>query len=342
MLTPMSGAATSVSNAAPIRIGQIGTAHGHATKLSVYRESPDYEVVGLVEPDERRRRQLGSAAAFRDVALMTEEQLLNSPGLQMVLIETEVSDLLATGQRCLDAGKHIHLDKPAGESPGSFQRLLETAKAKHLIVQMGYMYRYNPGVLMLKEFLRQGWLGDIFEIHAVMSKVVPDQSRRELAKYSGGMMFELGCHLIDLVVGLVGEPESVHPFAAPVHPAKDGLADNMLAVLNYPRCLASVKSSAAEVDGFARRHLSICGTKGTFHMQPLDRPSVRVTFDEPHGEYRRGYQDVTVPAYRRYVADAADMVAVIRGEKTNEFSYEHDLAVQRTVLQASGLNGVDA
>ena len=36
-----------------IKIGQIGVGHAHATKLSVYRHSPDYEVVGIVEPDPR-------------------------------------------------------------------------------------------------------------------------------------------------------------------------------------------------------------------------------------------------------------------------------------------------
>ena len=33
-----------------LKMGQIGVGHAHATKLQVYRESPDYEVVGLVEP----------------------------------------------------------------------------------------------------------------------------------------------------------------------------------------------------------------------------------------------------------------------------------------------------
>ncbi|MEZ6079642.1 MAG: hypothetical protein R3C56_29430 [Pirellulaceae bacterium] len=35
----------------PIRVGQIGVGHAHANKLAVYRASPDYEVVGVVEPD---------------------------------------------------------------------------------------------------------------------------------------------------------------------------------------------------------------------------------------------------------------------------------------------------
>ena len=55
---------------------------------------------------------------------------------------------------------HIHLDKPAGESLPQFKRILDEAAKKHLLVQMGYMYRYNPGVVMLRDFLKRGWLGD--------------------------------------------------------------------------------------------------------------------------------------------------------------------------------------
>ena len=103
---------------------------------------------------------------------MTQEQLLNVPGLQAVLVETRVRDLLNAAESCIAAGKHIHLDKPAGESLPQFQRILESAAKQKLLVQMGYMYRYNPAVVLLRDFLKQGWLGDVFEVHAVMSKVI--------------------------------------------------------------------------------------------------------------------------------------------------------------------------
>ena len=74
---------------------------------------------------------------------------------------------------------------------------------------MGYMYRYNPAVVLLREFLKKGWLGEVFEVHAVMSKVVAPADRNELAEYRGGIMFELGCHVIDLVVGVLGKPTEV-------------------------------------------------------------------------------------------------------------------------------------
>ncbi len=111
----------------------------------------------------------------------------------------------------------------------------------------------------------------------------------------------------------------------------------MLAVFKYPAATASVRSTAMEVEGFARRHFTVCGTEGTFHIQPLDNPSARVALSVEREGYVRGYQEVTFPSFTRYVGDAADMARIIRGEKASDFSYEHDLAVQQSVLEASGL-----
>ena len=179
-----------------IKIGQIGVGHAHASKLSVYRQSKDYEVVGLVEPDDRLREAAESKEVYRGLPWMTREQLLNVPGLRAVLVETRVRDLLDTAEACVGAGMHVHLDKPAGESLPQYRRILEAASEKNLWVQMGYMYRYNPAVVLLREVLKRGWLGEVFEVHAVMSKVVAPPDRTALAEYRGGIMFELGCHVI--------------------------------------------------------------------------------------------------------------------------------------------------
>jgi predicted dehydrogenase len=329
--------ATAQESKSRIKIGQIGVGHAHASKLGVYRRSLDYEVVGIVEPDAALRRRAETQEPYRDLPWMTQEQLLNVPGLQAVLVETKVRDLLNSAEACVTAGKHIHLDKPAGESLPQFRRILDSAKSQSLLVQMGYMYRYNPAVVLLRQFLNDGWLGDVFEVHTVMSKVVDPAGRRSLAEYPGGMMFELGCHILDLVVGVLGPPDKVAPFPQHASTLADGLADNMLAVLTYPRAIATVKSSAMEVDGGSRRHFVACGTGGTFHIQPLDNPSARVTLSQPRGEYQRGGQDVTFPKYVRYVDDAAEMARIIRGEKPTDFPYDHDLTVQTTLLQACGL-----
>ncbi len=319
-----------------IKVGQVGVGHAHASKLSVFRDSADYEVVGIVEPDAELRQRAEQQAPYKGLTWMTQEQLLNAPGLELVLVETRVRDLLNAAEACVAAGKHVHLDKPAGESFPQYERILGSAAKQKLLVQMGYMYRYNPAVVMLREFLKQGWLGDVFEVHAVMSKVVDPASRKSLAEYPGGIMFELGCHILDLVIGVLGKPDDVTSIRQHIAKLDDGLQDNMLAMLKYPKASATVKSSALEVDGGERRHLVVCGTEGTFHIQPLDNPSARITLAKPHGKFKPGYQGVLFPKYSRYVDDAADIAKIIRGEKPTDFPYEHDLLVQKTLLQACG------
>jgi predicted dehydrogenase len=321
----------------PIKYGQIGVGHAHASKFSVYQQSDDYEVVGIAEPDEKLRREAQKSPTYRDVRWLSVEQLLNEPGLQVVGVETVVADLLDTAEQCIAAGKHIHLDKPAGTSLPQFRRLLDEAARQHLAIQMGYMYRYSPAIVLLRQFLERGWLGEPFEVHTVMSKLMNAQDRRPLTEFAGGTMFELGCHLIDLLVGLVGIPDAVHPFPRHSADIDDGLLDNMLAVFEYPRATATVRTSVTEVDGFARRHFVLCGTEGTFHIQPLDNPSAQVTLLRPRGKYQKGRQEVTFEKYARYVGDAADLARIVRQEKDADFTYEHDYAVQRAILQASGM-----
>lgn len=321
-----------------IKYGQIGVGHAHANKIKVYRESDEYDVIGVVEEDPNLRKQAQESPLYRDLPFITAEQLLNEPGLQVVGVETRVRDSLATALMCIEAGMHIHLDKPAGDSLPAFRRILDHAAKKHLVVQMGYMYRYNPAITLLRELLSKGWLGDVFEIHTVMSKLGGEAMRKEFAEFAGGTMFELGCHIIDLVHGVLGEPDHIHPF--PRHSAAyaDGLQDNMLAVFEYPKATATVRTSLNEVEGFSRRHFVVCGTKGTMHIQPLDDPRAKLALNQARGRFEKGYQDVSFPRYTRYVDDAADLAKIVRLEKDPDFRYEHDHSVQRSVLLASGMS----
>jgi predicted dehydrogenase len=176
-----------------IKIGLIGTGHSHAAgKVEVLRANADFEVVGVVEPDAKLAATAQAASAYQGLPFVAEEQLLNTPGLAAVAVETNVPDLLAAGERVIEAGKHLHLEKPGGASLPRFRRLLDTAARKHLVVQLGYMYRYSPAILLMRDLVKQGVLGEPFEIHAVMSKVVNTPSRRAFAEFAGGMMFEQG------------------------------------------------------------------------------------------------------------------------------------------------------
>ena len=322
-----------------LRIGQIGTGHAHADgKLAVIRRSSDFELVGVVEPDERLRRAAEARKDYQGVSWLTTEQLLNTPGLRAVAVETEVKDLLPTAARCIQANMHIHLDKPAGESLAEFRRLLDDATRRKLTVQMGYMFRYNPGFQFCFRAAREGWLGKVFSIEAVIGKASSASERAKLLRYRGGTMFELGCHLIDAVVALLGKPQQISAQARHAGNFPDDLLDHQLATLEYPDAVVTVRSSLVEVAGTSRRQFVVCGDGGTVDIRPLEPPAIRLALAAPRGEFKAGYQDVKVPNRPRYEADFVDLAQVIRGEKTFEWSPAHDLAVQETVLRASGLS----
>ncbi len=241
-----------LAQAPKIKAGQIGTRHAHASgKVGTMRKFTDlYDVIGVVEPDLDRRKELENTSAYKGVKWMTEEELLNTSGLQLVCVETAVKDLLDAAERCIDAGLHIHLDKPAGEDFKQFTRIVNKAKKQELIIQMGYMFRYNPGFRVLFKAASEGWLGNIHEAHGVISKTVGQSTRNTLAEYKGGTMFELGCHLIDSLTVFMGAPDKVTPYVRHTYPDRDNLADNIIGILQLPSASCELWQLPAGIQTF--------------------------------------------------------------------------------------------
>jgi predicted dehydrogenase len=321
-----------------IKVGQIGTAHAHASgKMAALRKlSEYYEVVGITEPNPDRRRKLKNHSAYRGLKWLSEEQLLNTAELQAVAVETEIPELVPTGMRCISAGAHIHLDKPAGLSLFEFKKLLDEATRRRLTVQMGYMFRYNPAFKFCFRAVQEGWLGDVFEVDGIISKTIGAQQRKELAVFPGSM-FELGCHLIDAMVKVLGKPDKVTGFSRRTRPRQDNLADNQLAVFEYIDSTATIRSALIEVAGQQRRQFVVCGDKGTVDIRPLEPPKLLFAPDRQLKKYKKGYQQVHMPPMPgRYDEQLIELARIINGQKESEYPPEHDLAVQEAVLKASG------
>ena len=320
-----------------LKIGQIGTGHAHARGVfsQLKQVTDDFELVGIVENDPKRRKALGDS--YQGVKLISEEQLLNTRGLQAVVVETEVQDLLPTATRCVAAGMHIHLDKPAGENLQDFKALLDQCRRRKRHLQMGYIYRYHTAFEFCYRAVAEGLLGDVFEVHAVMSKKVGASSRKYLSRFAGGSMSEIGCHVIDAMVRVLGKPTRTRPFARKTHPDRDPLVDNQLAVFDYPNAIASIRSSLVEYQGGSRRQFTVCGEFGTFDLRPLGGYKFRLALERPHDKFTKGYQDVTVEKGPGIFTRAfRDMAAVLRGEKDNDYGLDHELAVHEAILRASG------
>jgi len=240
---------------------------------------------------------------------------------------------------------HIHLDKPGGESFNKFKKVLSEAGRRDLTVQLGYMYRNNPAVQFCRKAVQQGWLGQVFEVHCVMSKFSGVGYRKYLSQFRGGTMFIYACHLIDLVVGLLGKPDRIVPFMRQTRSDAGQMCDNGLVVFEYPRATATIRTSSLEVEGFQRRQLVVCGDEGTIDIRPLEiygiRPpqplKLQLALSQDRASYKKGYQEVTFPQVpARYDDQLIELAQIIRGEIENPYPLEHELLVQKCLLEACG------
>jgi predicted dehydrogenase len=206
------------------------------------------------------------------------------------------------------------------------------------------MYRNNPAIQFCLRAVREGWLGNVFEVHAVMSRQHPVAYRKYLAQFRGGAMYIFGCHLLDLVVSLLGKPNRVTPYLQQV---RDDVKvfDNGLVVLEYPRATVTVRTASLEVEGYRRRQLVVCGDQGTidirpletFDVQPVQPFKLQLALAAPRGSYKKGHQEVAFPPPPgRYDAQLIELARIIRGEIVNPYPLTHELSVQEVLLAACG------
>src|SRR4051794_3502737 len=92
----------------PIPAAVLGTGHGHALgKLRVLQESPEWEVVGVCEPDAELCARREGEKDWAGVRWLEPEELLGDPRVRMVAVESEVPQLLQHARWVIDAGKHL-------------------------------------------------------------------------------------------------------------------------------------------------------------------------------------------------------------------------------------------
>lgn len=322
-----------------IRIAQIGTGHLHAGAcFKTLRNRPDlFEIVGIAEPVPERVCRLTERAVYHDIPVYTAEEILAMEDLDAVTIETDEVYLTKYALAAAERGLHVHMDKPGGIELADFEKLIATAKKNKTIVHLGYMYRYNPYVQQILEEVKRGDFGEIFCVEAQMSGHVSTDLRQWMKTFPGGMMFFLGCHLIDLLLLLRGQPDEIIPFNRVT--GHDGLdtTDYGMVVFSYPNGISFAKSNASEIGGFTRRQLVVCGTKKTVELKPFETlvEGGQVTDKVEYlteAWFEKGEPSQT-PVFDRYDAMMESFAKMAAGEKENPFTLDYELELYRTILK---------
>ena len=237
------------------------------------------------------------------------------------------------------AGKHVWYDKPAGDDWPQWQRTIALAEEKGLTVQVGYMFRYHAGFRQIETWVKSGFLGDIYALRTRIGTVVSEADRRAISRHRGGVFYELGCHMLDQVVWLLGRPQKVTSFLRNESGEVPAFADNTLGVFEYERAMALVDTSAMETPPPARR-FEVYGSRGSAIMEPLEPAThIRLCLGEAQGGFDAGETMVAVETQTRqslYELELADFVETIQGRQTAARPPAHELLAQETLLRATG------
>ena len=313
-----------------LRVAQIGSRHGHAAgKWRAVVESPEVEALGIFEPDPARRGRAGFAQArwFDSQAEALAEA-------EAVAIEGRNYESLAMAEAAIEAGKHLWFDKPAGDDWDGFTKLMDAAEKRGLYVQMGYMFRYSPGFSRVAELARGGALGRIFAIRAHMSTSIDLAERTEQSRHRGGILYDLGGHVLDQIVWLLGRPQRASAVlrndATPELPA---YTDNSLASFEFEHALASLEIAAMEPAPTARR-FEVYGTAGSAILQPFDPATDLRLVTGGAGQRQETLPEVSRQAL--YDRELEAFVGVLRGRQAPDRPPAHERLVQETLLRATG------
>ena len=237
----------------------------------------------------------------------------------------------------IDAGKHLHLEKPPGNAWAPFKEMVEEARRQKLLLQTGYVWRCHEGVTAAIEAARKGWLGEVLMVRGTMNSDRGPEERAIEARYRGGGLFELAGHVIDRTIELLGRPKTVKSWLRHDTSYPDNLADNNLTVFEYDKTLAVIAQSAQMSGSGDHRSFEVIGSDGTIMVWPeATPPKIRVHMRKPQGSYKAGWQDITLPPQPRFIGDFRDLARALKKGEPLKLSYDHELLLQETLLRASG------
>lgn len=237
-----------------IRIGLIGAGwwgqHVHARGV---RSHPRAELVALCSRTEAKLRQAGETLGVR--ALYTDwEKLLEHDGLDAVTVATTHDLHYPICEKALERGLHVFCEKPLGLSSRETARLAALAKERRVVNIVAFTNRWVPEAAHAKQLLDHGFCGTVF--HVTACKIAgyggpgsPFMWRTDPARSGGGVLFDLGCHVLDLSQWLVSPIRAVCADVKTTVPARRGDDGTTVptAVDDAVACVAAFETGAQGV-----------------------------------------------------------------------------------------------
>ncbi len=207
---------------AVVGVGNLGKHHAR-----VYTELPDVELAGVVDVDARTAEKIA-----RRLGVSAHARLSDIPGkldAVSVVVPTEAHRPVAL--EALERGANVLIEKPIALDMAEATAIIDRARQKGLVLQVGHIERFNPAILALKKILTRVVF---IEVH----RLAP----YKLHGTEVGVVLDLMIHDIDIVLNIVDSPiREISAVGIPVLSASEDIANARLSFENG--CIANMTAS---------------------------------------------------------------------------------------------------
>lgn len=183
----------------PIQLGILGCGSFVQRRiLPILKEIDSIEVVALQKRNIKEAKKIASKWNI-PYAVSTREELLKHPQVEAVFIATTNAMHEEDAIACAESSKPTLCEKPLAPTILSIVNMIEKFQKKSIPLFVAQSLRFKFCIQKAKELLQSGKLGKLLNIRAYFSIPVPKENWRHQKDQGGGVLQDIGVHLIDLV-----------------------------------------------------------------------------------------------------------------------------------------------
>lgn len=198
-----------------LRVGIVGTGKLSAMHIKAYRSNPNVELVAVCDINGERARQFAAEFGINK-AYDDYREMVRFDQLDAVSIVTWNNTHAPIAVAALEAGKHVLCEKPPALNAVEALHMLEASNKSNKLLMFGFVKRFAQNVQVMKKFIENGELGEIYFAKTGYLRRCgnPGGWFATKALSGGGPLIDLGVHIIDLCMYLMGSPKPVSVFGS--------------------------------------------------------------------------------------------------------------------------------
>lgn len=199
------------------------------------------------------------------------DEMLGDDSLNLLVIATPNATHVEMTRQALAAGKHVVVDKPVAPGPRELAELITLARQKNALLIPFHNRRWDGDFLTVRKLVQEGTLGRVVYLESRMERWNPGATRKpwkDDPTQTGGLLLDLGTHLVDQALELFGKPAAVW---ADILRERDGngAEDSFTIRLRYDNGLRiTLESNLLSSPAGARFHVR--GTQGNYRKKGVD------------------------------------------------------------------------